>query len=250
VEHLSVRPIGRQTNPVVDDASLTLHGGEVLGVAGLQGSGNSELLLAIFGALGARTSGRVFVDQTPIRIRNVRDAMAGGIALLTNDRKSTGLVLSMSVTANTTLADLPRLSPGGLRSDRRERDAAARHARAMNLRTPSLDTEVGSLSGGNQQKVALAKWLQREPHVLLLDEPTRGVDIGAKREIYGLINDLKRRGAAILLISTEMPELLGLCDRVVVMHRGAITARLDRNQATPETVLAAAMGQAMHPVPA
>lgn len=249
VEHLSVRPIGRQTNPVVDDASLSLRGGEVLGIAGLQGSGNSELLLAIFGALGARASGSVFVDQKLVRIRSVRDAMAGGIALLTNDRKSTGLVLSMTVTANTTLADLPRLSPGGLRSDRRERDAAARHARAMNLRAPSLAAEVGSLSGGNQQKVALAKWLQREPRVLLLDEPTRGVDVGAKREIYGLINNLKRQGIAILLISTEMPELLGLCDRLIVMHRGAVTARLDRDQATPEKVLAAAMGQTTQLVP-
>lgn len=246
VEHLSVRPSGRTANLVVDDVSLSLRGGEVLGVAGLQGSGNSELLLGIFGALGTRTTGEIFVDQKPVRIRSIRDAMAGGIALLTNDRKSTGLVLSMSVTANTTLADLPRLSAGGLRSDRREREAAARHARAMNLRTPSLDTEVGNLSGGNQQKVALAKWLQCEPRVLLLDEPTRGVDVGAKREIYGLINQLKRQGVPILLISTEMPELLGLSDRVIVMHRGRITARFGRNEATPESVLAAAMGQASH----
>lgn len=242
VEDLTLRPIGRQVNPPVDGVSLVVRGGEVLGIGGLQGSGASELLLAIFGAAGGRTSGTILVNGEPVHIRSVRDAMAAGIALLTNDRKGTGLVLSMSVRANTTLADLPRLTPGGFVSLGRERDAAARHAKALNLRAASLEIDVGSLSGGNQQKVALAKWLQRDPRVLLLDEPTRGVDIGAKREIYGLINQLKQRGVAIVVISTELPELIGLSDRVAVMHRGKIAATLDRAAATPEAILSAAMG--------
>ena len=148
----------------------------------------------------------------------------------------------MSVCANATLADLPRLSPWGWRRPGLEREAARRHTTGLNLRAASLDAEVGTLSGGNQQKVALAKWLAREPAVLLLDEPTRGVDVGAKREIYGLINEMKRRGTAILMISTELPELLGLSDRVAVMHRGRVSAMMDRPEATPEAVMAAAMG--------
>ena len=247
VSDLTVAPAGGgSANPPVDGVSLAVRGGEVLGLAGLQGSGNSELLLAIFGALGRRASGRVEVDGEAIRFDSVRRAMAAGVALLTNDRKTSGLVLSMSVTANTTLAELPKLSPGGWRRPRRERDAARRHAEAMNLRAAGLEVEVGTLSGGNQQKVALAKWLETRPRVLLLDEPTRGVDIGAKREIYELVNRLKRAGRAVVLISTEMPELLGLSDRVAVMHRGRVTATYDRAKATPEKVLAAAMGRDDH----
>ena len=247
VRGLSVRPRGRAVNPPVRDVSFDLRGGEVLGLAGLQGSGNSELLLALFGAMGRRTSGEVLLDGAPVRVESPRSAMAGGLALLTNDRKATGLILSMSVIANATLADLPQLSPWGWRRPSHERTLAGRLAHSLCLRAPSLNVDVGTLSGGNQQKVALAKWLGRAPRVLLLDEPTRGVDVGAKREIYTIINDLKRRGAAILLISTELPELLGLCDRIAVMHRGRIAATLDRPSASPERILSAAMGEApMH----
>jgi ABC-type sugar transport system ATPase subunit len=241
VRGLTVRnPSGGK--PLVQDVFLEARAGEILGLAGLQGSGNSDLLLALFGAHGRRASGTVLVDGKPASTRSIRSAMRAGIALLTSDRKETGLILPMSVTANLTLADLPTLSPAGWRRPGVERAVAQRHATAMSLRAASLEAEVSTLSGGNQQKVALAKWLVREPKVLLLDEPTRGVDVGAKREIYGLVNQLKRRGVAIVMISTELPELLGLSDRVAVMHRGRISAMMDRPDATPEAVMAACMG--------
>jgi ABC-type sugar transport system ATPase subunit len=167
-----------------------------------------------------------------------------GVALLTNDRKRTGLVLSQSVVANATLAGMERLSPGGWRRLATERAATELATAPLRLRAPTLDAEVGVLSGGNQQKVAIAKWLQIEPQVLLLDEPTRGVDVGAKHEIYEQMNRWTAQGIAILLITSEMPELLALSDRIVVLHRGRVAARLERGEATPEVVLAAAMGQA------
>ena len=185
-----------------------------------------------------RLSGR-----TAARLDSPRRALAAGVSLLTNDRKATGLVLSLSITANATLAGLPALSPGGWRRPTREREAAVALTTPMNLRASSLDAEAGTLSGGNQQKIALAKSLQTRPRLLLLDEPTRGIDVGAKREIYRLIHEWTAQGIAILLISSEMPELLTLSDRVVVFHRGQITAELARAEATPENVLTAAMGK-------
>jgi ABC-type sugar transport system ATPase subunit len=228
---------------VVDDVSLSVHAGEIVGVAGLQGSGSSELFLALVGGHAGRVEGRALLHGAPLHIASPRTAIAQGVALLTSDRKTTGLVLPLSVTANATLADLPRLSPGGWRRPARERAAAARHAGALALRAASLDLEVEALSGGNQQKVALAKWLQTEPQLLLLDEPTRGIDVAAKREVYALLNDLTARGIAILLITSELPELLALSDRIVVLHRGRVTASLNRDETTAEKVMEAAMGK-------
>ncbi|TWT78345.1 Ribose import ATP-binding protein RbsA [Posidoniimonas polymericola] len=225
----------------VDSVSFSVRRGEVVGVGGLQGSGASELLLGLFGA-APRIEGGVWIDGAPVRIRNPRQAIRQGVALLTADRKSNGLVLSMSITKNTTLASLGAFSSNGWLRPERERRAAACHAEALHLNAERLEMEVGALSGGNQQKVALAKWLETRPRVLLLDEPTRGVDVGAKREIYDLIDQWAAGGMAIVLISTEMPELLSLSDRIVVLHRGRVTATLDRGVATAETVLAAAMG--------
>jgi ABC-type sugar transport system ATPase subunit len=182
------------------------------------------------------------LDGTERRFASPRQAIESGVALLTNDRKATGLVLSLSIVANATLAALRELSPGGWRQPAREYTAAQQTVSPMQLRAASLDLEVSALSGGNQQKVALAKWLQIRPKVLLLDEPTRGVDIGAKREIYQLMNQWTAQGIAILLITSELPELLTLSDRIVVLHRGRVAAELSREQATPETVLMAAMG--------
>jgi ABC-type sugar transport system ATPase subunit len=217
--------------------------GEVLGVAGLQGSGASELFLGLFGAYGAATRGQVRLENQEVRIASPRQAVAAGVALLTNDRKATGLVLSLSVAANATLADLPRLSPGGWRRPARERAAAEAMTAPMRLRATSMDVEVGALSGGNQQKVALAKWLQTRPRVLLLDEPTRGIDVAAKREIYQLVEQWTAAGIALLLITSEMPELLTLSDRVAVLHRGRLAAEFSHAEAAPEAILAAAMGQ-------
>ena len=238
---------GRGAKPVVDRVGFSVRAGEILGIGGLQGSGASELLLGLFGAYGNRTRGRVWLNEKPVRIGSPRQAIDHRLAMLTNDRKATGLVLSMSVIANATLGDLRRLSTGGWRSTRREREATAALSESLHLRAASLEMDVGELSGGNQQKVALAKWLQTDPQVLLLDEPTRGVDVGAKHEVYQLMNEWTSRGIAIILITSEMPELLAMSDRIIVMHRGQITAKLDRDEATADRVLEAAMGQRMEP---
>ena len=243
LEHFSVMVPQRTGRPVVDDVTLALHAGEIVGVAGLQGSGNSELFRGLFGGYGRRVSGTALLNGKPLEIRTPRRAIAQGVALLTNDRKATGLVLSLSITANATLAELPRLSPGGWRRPARELAAARGLGEALSLRAASLEMEVGMLSGGNQQKVALAKWLAIQPQVLLLDEPTRGIDVGAKREIYQLMNDLTEQGIAILLISSELPELLALSDRVVVLHRGRLTAEFARAEATAANIMGAAMGK-------
>jgi ABC-type sugar transport system ATPase subunit len=237
VENVTVDQNGRR---IVDGAGLTVRAGEVVGLAGLEGSGNSALLLAIFGAFG-RVSGTVKIEGKPIAIRNPKDAIRHRIALLTSDRKTTGLVLPMSITGNTTLASLPSVSKGGWRSDRRERVVAEKAQKDLSIRAASLDLPVSSLSGGNQQKVALAKWIETDPKVLLLDEPTRGIDINAKREIYALIDGWKAQGMAIVVITSELPELLLLADRILVMHRGHVVAEMTRSEATADRVVHAAM---------
>jgi ABC-type sugar transport system ATPase subunit len=187
--------------------------------------------------------GSIQFQGRPFAVRSPKHSINNGIAMLTNDRKSTGLVLGMSIIANSTLADLDRLSPMGWRQPGKERTVAQSLGESLHLRAASLEMEVQELSGGNQQKVALAKWLQIEPKLLLLDEPTRGVDVGAKREIYQLMNEWTAQGIAIILITSEMPELLAMSDRIVVMHRGRITAEFAGGQASAETILAAAMGE-------
>jgi ribose transport system ATP-binding protein len=243
LENFSVFPAGFSSRPVAAGVSLSVRAGEVLGLGGLQGSGASELLLGVFGAYGAATRGRMLVENTERRFAAPRQAIEAGVALLTNDRKATGLVLSMSIIANATLAGLRPLSPGGWLHPALERQAAETMTAPMGLRAASLEDEVGILSGGNQQKVALAKWLQIRPRLLLLDEPTRGIDVAAKREIYQLVEQWTAEGIAILLITSEMPELLTLSDRVAVLHRGRVTAEFSRGHANPESILAAAMGQ-------
>ena len=242
LENFSVFPEGISRRPVVRDISLSVHAGEIVGIGGLQGSGASELFLGLFGGYGASVRGNLHLDGNEVHLNSPKQAITNGVALLTNDRKATGLVLSQSITANATLADLFRLSPWGWRRPVREQAAAQTTTGLLHLRAASLGMEVGALSGGNQQKVALAKWLQTRPKLLLLDEPTRGIDIGAKREIYQQMNEWIAQGIAILLITSEMPELLMLSDRIIVLHRGVVSAEFSREQATPEVVLAAAMG--------
>ena len=226
---------------VVQDVSLSVRAGEIVGVAGLQGSGNSELFRGIFGAYGKSVLGRVLVDGAPFRIASPRRSVEQGVAYLTSDRKGTGLVLGLELAKNVTLASVPAISPGGWLSRPRERRAAEAHVHTLRIRATGIDQEVGTLSGGNQQKVALAKWIEVRPRVLLLDEPTRGVDVGAKHEIYELMNGWTREGIAILMITSEMSELLGMADRVVVMHRGRLTGEFGRGEATQEKVINAAM---------
>jgi ABC-type sugar transport system ATPase subunit len=243
VGHFSVLPRAKRARPVVNDVSFSVRAGEILGVAGLQGSGASELFLGLFGGWQGGTSGSIHLNGEPVSIATPRDAIAHRIALLTNDRKATGLIMPLSIVANATLPILPRLSPGGWRRLAREEEATRAMGESLSLRAASIHQEVGALSGGNQQKVALAKWIETDPQVLLLDEPTRGIDIGAKREIYRVLDELAGRGIAILLITSELPELLALSDRILVMHRGSVTAEFTREQATASRILEAAMGR-------
>jgi len=243
LEAFGVFPSGFSARPAVEGAALRVRAGEIIGLGGLQGSGASELLLGLFGAFGARTRGGVWIDGQPVQFPTPRQAIESGVALVTNDRKATGLVLPLSIVANATLAGLRGLSPGGWRRPGAEAQAARDNTAPMHLRAASLELEVGALSGGNQQKVVLAKWLQTRPRLLLLDEPTRGIDVAAKREIYQLMDLWTAQGIAILLITSEMPELITLSDRIVVLHRGRVTAEFDRAAAAPEAILAAAMGR-------
>ncbi len=228
---------------LVDHVGLSVRAGEIVGLGGLRGCGNSEFLGCLFGQFEGRPTGEIAVHGTPASIRRPADALARKIALLTNDRKTTGLVLSMSVLGNMTLASLGRTGPVGLCLPALEAEIARPFREQMSVKTASWSTEVSHLSGGNQQKVALAKWLMTEPDILLLDEPTRGVDVGAKADIYDLMNELAAAGKGILLITSELPELVNMSDRILVFHRGRITKELTGDERTPERVMAAAMGE-------
>ena len=215
------------------DVSFQVRRGEVLGIAGLVGAGRSELLMAIFGALPRR--GEIFVDGKRVDIDSPRDAIAAGIGFVTEDRKRFGLLLDHDVVTNITLASLARVDVDA------EAAASARKMSELRIKAPSVFTIVNTLSGGNQQKVVLAKWLLTEPKVLLLDEPTRGIDVGAKQEIYAQIERLAAGGMAIVLVSSELPEVLGLADRVLVLHEGRVAGEFARG-ATAEAVMACATG--------
>ncbi len=243
VEGFSVFPRGKGTRPAVVAVSFNVRAGEIVGVGGLQGSGGSELMTGLFGGYGGQTAGIVRFGGKPVAFRAPDKAIAAGLAYVTNDRKASGLVLGNSIVFNTTLADLKRLTPVGWRVPGKEKDAAREATRSLQLRAASLDMPVTELSGGNQQKVVIAKWLRTAPRFLLLDEPTRGIDVGAKREIYGLLNEWTARGMGILLITSEMPELLAMSDRIIVLHRGRLIREFPAQEATAEKVLAAAMGE-------
>jgi ribose transport system ATP-binding protein len=233
---------GRKTWSV-EGANFDLHAGEIVGFAGLQGSGKSELFHGLFGAIGYVGQGRVELDGMAFVPHSPAASIRRGLALMTNDRKESGLVSGLSVARNITLASLPAFSPRGWIQKPMEKAAAARDVRAFDIRIRSIDQEVGTLSGGNQQKVVFAKWLETQPKVLLLDEPTIGVDVGAKHEIYRMMNRWTAEGKAILLITSELPELLAMSDRILVMHRGRILSSFDRAEATQERVVRAAMGK-------
>jgi ABC-type sugar transport system ATPase subunit len=245
VESLRVTDAARGERLLVDGVSFTLARGEVLGLGGLQGSGATEVLHALFGALGRRASGRVRLMGEPVPGRDPRGAIARGVMLLTSDRAATGLAPDMSVTENVSLASLRGFAGAtGWVRRRAERDAVSRVTGGFRLRLSSLASPVRMLSGGNQQKVCLARCLLPDPRVLLLDEPTRGIDVAAKADIYDLMREWVGRGIAILLITSEMEELLALSDRILVLHRGRVAAEFAGGEASKERILAAAMGQA------
>jgi len=228
---------------LVDSVSFFARKGEVLGIAGLMGSGRSELLMAIFGAHPARKSAEISIEGKQIQIANPYDAIKHGIGFVTEDRKRYGLILDQTILKNMTLAGLRRLSGRFFTDEDAEAAAGERAARDLRIKAPSVYTETGTLSGGNQQKVVLAKWLLTNPRVLFLDEPTRGIDVGAKQEIYHEINRLAAEGLAIVLVSSELPEVLGLSDRVIVLHEGRVTGEFKREEATPEAVMSCATGR-------
>ncbi|HQY66155.1 MAG TPA: xylose ABC transporter ATP-binding protein [Pyrinomonadaceae bacterium] len=242
VRGLNVFSIDRPDKALVKDVSFAVRKGEVLGIAGLMGAGRSELLMAIFGAWKGVYSREILAAGRPIAINSPADAIAHGIGFVTEDRKRFGLILEQTILDNMTLAGLKSISGRFVCNRTRETIAAGGPMKSLRIKANSTLTVAGTLSGGNQQKVVLGKWLLTNPKILFLDEPTRGIDVGAKQEIYAEINRLAKDGMAIVLVSSELPEVLGLSDRVMVLHEGRITGEFTRSEATPEKVMAAATG--------
>ncbi|MDP2733137.1 MAG: sugar ABC transporter ATP-binding protein [Hoeflea sp.] len=223
---------------VIRNANLTVRAGEVVGIAGLMGSGRTELAMSIFGrSYGRRISGEVLIGGAPVDVSTVDRSISAGLAYVTEDRKTLGLVLDETIQRNITLANLPKVSSYGVISEAQEVRVAEGYRKAINIRTPGVFQKVVNLSGGNQQKVVLSKWLFADPKVLILDEPTRGIDVGAKYEIYGIINTLVAEGKGVLMISSELPELLGMCDRIYVMNEGALVGELTAAEASQERIM-------------
>jgi ribose transport system ATP-binding protein len=239
-----LRVEGLTREGVVQDVSFSVRAGEIVGMAGLVGAGRSETARMIAG-IDAKDSGRVCVAGHLVDIRSPSEAIAAGVALLPEDRKQQGLVLPLSVKTNLSLATLPQFTRFGIVAQRKRDMMAQRFVQDLRIRTPSLDFRVRNLSGGNQQKVVLGKWLGSQPRVLIFDEPTRGIDVGAKVEVYQEMNALIAQGVGILLISSELPEVLGMSDRVLVMYDGRLVADLPATEATPERVIALASGEEM-----
>jgi D-xylose transport system ATP-binding protein len=246
VESLDVS--ARARGPIaLRNISFEVRAGEVLGIGGLMGAGRTELLMHLFGVWGSRRGGFIFVDGCRVAAESPRDSMATGIVLVSEDRKRFGLVLDQSVAFNLSLSVVDRFAPWGFIDQPQERRAVTPLFESLRIKARDLDGRVGDLSGGNQQKVVLGKALIIEPKVVLLDEPTRGIDVAAKVDVYQLVNRLTDEGKAVVLVSSELPELMGMSDRLVVLHEGSVTGVFDRAAATPETVLAAAMDQ--NPMP-
>jgi ribose transport system ATP-binding protein len=239
---LEVRQLSRRG--VLRDISFTVRGGEVVGLAGLVGAGRTELARCIFGA-DPINSGEILLDGSPVTIRTPGNAVDLGIALVPEDRKLQALILGMGVRENLTLPVLDRLGSPYLPSRSREKALVGDFIKSLRIRTPHMEQRVSALSGGNQQKVVLARWLATHPKVLILDEPTRGIDVGAKAEVHALIARLAEEGVAILMISSELPEILGMSHRILVMRNGRIVADIPRVDATEEAILAAATGQTL-----
>ena len=223
----------------LSDVSFSARKGEILGVAGLDGSGRTELLENIFG-VATRKSGKLTLDGKPIRNRNSRDSIKNGFALLTEERRATGIFSILNIRENATISSLGKCRTGPLLSKKKLKKSTDWCIDSMRIKTPSQETKIRSLSGGNQQKVILGRWLLTEPTVLLLDEPTRGIDVGAKYEIYELIIDLAAKGKTVIMVSSEMPELLGVCDRILVMSGGRLAGEVNAADTTQEEIMALA----------
>ena len=223
---------------MVDNVSINVRKGEVLGIAGLMGAGRTELAMSIFGrTYGQKISGKIIKNGKEIHIKNVQDAIDAGIAYVTEDRKEAGLNLIDDIRHNITIASLGKISKNGIINEQEEIIAAQDFRLSMQIKTPSILQLAGNLSGGNQQKVVLSRWVYADPDLLILDEPTRGIDVGAKYEIYTIINDLVKNGKSVIVISSELPEVLGLSDRIYVMNEGKMICELDGKEATQEIIM-------------
>lgn len=242
VRNLTAFDLDNPNKKLVDNVSFSVKKGEVLGISGLMGAGRSELLMAIFGAWQGSASGEILVEGKAAAIGSPSEAIRNGIGFVTEDRKRFGLLLEQTILDNMTIAGLKRISGAFLTHRSRETVAAKKAMQSLKVKANSPLTIAGTLSGGNQQKVVLGKWLLTNPKVLFLDEPTRGIDVGAKQEIYSEINKLAKEGLAIVMVSSELPEVLGLSDRVMVLHEGKLTGEFRKADATPEKVMAAATG--------
>ena len=224
---------------VVDSVSMNVRKGEVVGISGLMGAGRTELAMSIFGkSYGTNISGTLKIAGQEVELKNVRDAIKRKLAYVTEDRKGNGLILSNPIKINTTLANLNSISARGVIDKDKEYQIAVEYKEKLNTKCPTVEQNVGNLSGGNQQKVLLAKWMFADPDVLILDEPTRGIDVGAKYEIYCIINSLVAEGKSVIMISSELPEVLGMCDRIYVMNEGKMVGELEAEEATQERSMA------------
>lgn len=242
VENWTVKDPELPTRKLVDDVSFELKRGEILGIAGLMGSGRTELAMSIFGCFKGYTSGKLSLEGKELNISRPIDAIKEGISYLSEDRKKYGLNMLMDIEDNITLAALDKISTAGVIDNSKKVVYSNKYIGEMNIKTPSSRQMVVNLSGGNQQKVVLGKWLMTEPKILILDEPTRGIDIGAKYEIYTIMNKLIEQGVSVIMISSELPEVLGMSDRIIVMHEGKLKAILDNDNITQEVVMTYATG--------
>lgn len=241
IENLSfVNPLNKK-DYLVNEVSFSIKKGEILGICGLMGAGRTEVLEAIFGLFPKHVSGKIFIDGEEKTIKSVNDAISAGIALVPEDRKIQGLILNMNVAKNTSLANLSKVSDFGFISKKKEEELSNEFRNKLKTQVPAENIEVQKLSGGNQQKVVIAKWLATNPKILLLDEPTRGIDVGAKAEIYKLINDLAAQGMGIVMVSSELPEILALSDNIIVLSESIQTGKFSQEEATEEKIMKAAL---------
>ncbi|MDK2903886.1 MAG: D-xylose transport system ATP-binding protein [Clostridiales bacterium] len=227
---------------LIDNVSFEIRRSEILGLAGLMGAGRTELVSSIFGGFGARREGEIYINGQKVEINSPIDAIHNGIAYLSEDRKRYGLVLLMDIAENIALPNYSKISRFSVIDNNKKIKYAQSYVKELNIKTPSITQKTANLSGGNQQKVVIAKWLMSEPKVLILDEPTRGIDVGAKHEIYNIMNELVEQGVAIVMISSELPEILGMSDRILVMHEGKFTGEFNYKDADQEIIMRAATG--------
>ena len=227
---------------LINDVSFKAKKGEILAIAGLMGAGRTELMMSLFGAYGVNKSGEIYIDGEKETIKNPKDSISKGLSYLSEDRKKNGLVLMMDIKENITLASLEKISDIRGINENEEIRLSNHYVDALKIKTPSIEQKTKNLSGGNQQKVVISKWLMAAPKILILDEPTRGIDVGAKYEIYNIMNDLVDQGVSIIMISSELPEVLGISDRILVMHEGKLTAELDWKEVSQEKIMHYATG--------